>query len=167
MRVPRIQRTLENMSNRGRRQNHSPAASRSPRLQKLLADAGIASRRAAEKLILEGRVELNGRVVKELGIVEVDVVRPGSDSDAGRRAILRKSQRGLVGRHGEAGRLDEEAMLTLRTTHAHARRRDLLLVDAKPGVALFAGDDHLETVGRANCPSARVGAVGARLEAAR
>ena len=67
MRVPRIQRTLENMSNRGRRQNHSPEASRSPRLQKLLADAGIASRRAAEKLILEGRVELNGRVVKELG----------------------------------------------------------------------------------------------------
>ncbi|NRA03045.1 MAG: rRNA pseudouridine synthase [Myxococcales bacterium] len=55
------------MSNRGRRQNHSPEASRSPRLQKLLADAGIASRRAAEKLILEGRVELNGRVVKELG----------------------------------------------------------------------------------------------------
>jgi 23S rRNA pseudouridine2605 synthase len=37
------------------------------RLQKILANAGIASRRAAEKLIEEGRVEVDGRVVKELG----------------------------------------------------------------------------------------------------
>ncbi len=37
------------------------------RLQKLLAAAGIASRRAAEKMILEGRVTVNGRVVSELG----------------------------------------------------------------------------------------------------
>lgn len=37
------------------------------RLQKFLADAGIASRRKAEKLILEGKVSVNGRIVKELG----------------------------------------------------------------------------------------------------
>ncbi len=37
------------------------------RLQKLLAEAGIASRRKAEELILEGRVEVNGAVVVELG----------------------------------------------------------------------------------------------------
>lgn len=37
------------------------------RLQKLLADAGIASRRACEGLILAGRVSVNGRVVRELG----------------------------------------------------------------------------------------------------
>lgn len=37
------------------------------RLQKLLAHAGIASRRHAEQLILEGRVTLNGTVVTELG----------------------------------------------------------------------------------------------------
>ena len=37
------------------------------RLQKLLAMAGIASRRKAEKLILEGRVLVNGEVVTELG----------------------------------------------------------------------------------------------------
>lgn len=37
------------------------------RLQKILAQAGIASRRAAEKLITEGRVRVNGRVVRELG----------------------------------------------------------------------------------------------------
>jgi len=37
------------------------------RLQKLLADAGVASRRAAERLILDGRVSVNGRPVHELG----------------------------------------------------------------------------------------------------
>lgn len=37
------------------------------RLQKFLADAGVASRRAAEKLILDGRVTVNGNVVRLLG----------------------------------------------------------------------------------------------------
>jgi len=37
------------------------------RLQKVLARAGIASRRASEDLILAGRVRVNGRVVTELG----------------------------------------------------------------------------------------------------
>lgn len=37
------------------------------RLQKLLAEAGVASRRASERLIVNGLVEVNGRVVKELG----------------------------------------------------------------------------------------------------
>lgn len=37
------------------------------RLQKILAQAGIASRREAENLITGGRVRVNGRVVTELG----------------------------------------------------------------------------------------------------
>ncbi|MCE1229213.1 MAG: rRNA pseudouridine synthase [Firmicutes bacterium] len=37
------------------------------RLQKILAHAGIASRRACEELILEGRVQVNGVTVTELG----------------------------------------------------------------------------------------------------
>ena len=37
------------------------------RLQKVIAQAGIASRRKAETLILEGRVTVNGKVVTELG----------------------------------------------------------------------------------------------------
>jgi 23S rRNA pseudouridine2605 synthase len=38
------------------------------RLQKVIAHAGFASRRKAEEMILEGKVKVNGKVVKELGI---------------------------------------------------------------------------------------------------
>ena len=37
------------------------------RLQKFMADAGIASRRKCEEYILQGKVTVNGKVVKELG----------------------------------------------------------------------------------------------------
>lgn len=37
------------------------------RLQKIIAEAGVTSRRKAEELMLEGRVRVNGRVVDELG----------------------------------------------------------------------------------------------------
>jgi 23S rRNA pseudouridine2605 synthase len=37
------------------------------RLQRYLAQCGVASRRAAEELILAGRVKVNGKVVRELG----------------------------------------------------------------------------------------------------
>lgn len=49
------------------------------RLQKVIAHAGVASRRKAEELIAEGRVKVNGKIVKEQGVkvspsdkVEVD-----------------------------------------------------------------------------------------------
>ena len=52
------------------------------RLQKLLAGAGVGSRRVCENLIAEGRVEVDGQVVTELGVrirpdqvVHVDGVR--------------------------------------------------------------------------------------------
>ncbi len=37
------------------------------RLQKILSSAGVASRRAAEKLMADGRVTVNGQTVRELG----------------------------------------------------------------------------------------------------
>lgn len=45
------------------------------RLQKILAHAGIASRRKAEEMIRQGRVSVNGKVVTELG----SRADPGSD----------------------------------------------------------------------------------------
>jgi pseudouridine synthase len=38
------------------------------RLQKIISQSGLASRRAAEKLIEEGRVSVNGRTVREMGV---------------------------------------------------------------------------------------------------
>jgi 23S rRNA pseudouridine2605 synthase len=58
------------------------------RLQKLLAAAGVGSRRVCENLISEGRVEVDGNVVTELGVrirptqvVHVDGVRVQLDED--------------------------------------------------------------------------------------
>lgn len=44
-----------------------PAPAHLERLQKILAAAGVASRRHAEELITQGRVEVNGKVVTALG----------------------------------------------------------------------------------------------------
>jgi 23S rRNA pseudouridine2605 synthase len=50
------------------------------RLQKILASAGVASRRASEALIVAGRVTVNGHVVTELGTkVDADVVQIAVD----------------------------------------------------------------------------------------
>ncbi len=38
------------------------------RLQKFLANAGVASRRGAEKIIAEGRVSVNGEIIREMGV---------------------------------------------------------------------------------------------------
>jgi len=48
------------------------------RLQKILARAGVASRRAAEKALVDGRVSVNGKLVTELGSkadAAVDLIR--------------------------------------------------------------------------------------------
>ena len=47
------------------------------RLQKILSQAGVASRRAAEKMIAEGRISVNG----------VKVTEPGTKADSGRDEI--------------------------------------------------------------------------------
>lgn len=48
------------------------------RLQKFLSECGIASRRAAEKLIKEGYISVNGCVVRDMGVkvdTDIDIVR--------------------------------------------------------------------------------------------
>jgi len=55
------------------------------RLQKVIARAGLASRRAAEQLIVGGRVRVNGRVITQLG-ARVDPVSDRVEVD-GRRVV--------------------------------------------------------------------------------
>ena len=58
------------------------------RLQKFLADSGIASRRKSEEYILDGRIKVNGSIVTELGtkvdpesdIVEFDDIKVNNDN---------------------------------------------------------------------------------------
>jgi len=64
------------------------------RLQKVLAGAGLASRRTAELMIEDGRVEVNGRVVTRLG-TRVDPERDHIRVD-GRRLPPRRHHRYLV-----------------------------------------------------------------------
>jgi cytidylate kinase len=75
---------------------------RMERLQKVLAHAGVASRRRAEELILAGRVQVNGQVVTELGM-KVDAERDAIAVDGGairppaaRTYILLHKPRGVL-----------------------------------------------------------------------
>jgi len=61
------------------------------RLQKVLAHAGVASRRASEELITQGRVTVNGKIVTELG-VKVDPRRDVIAVD-GRAPLPRQAEK--------------------------------------------------------------------------
>jgi pseudouridine synthase len=64
------------------------------RLQKILSQAGIASRRASEQLMLEGRVTVNGTTVRELG-TKADPAQDDIRVD-GRRVKLPERHRYLL-----------------------------------------------------------------------
>lgn len=64
------------------------------RLQKILSQAGVASRRASEQLMLEGRVSVNGETVRELG-TKADPSRDDIRVD-GRRIKIAEERRYLL-----------------------------------------------------------------------
>jgi 23S rRNA pseudouridine2605 synthase len=72
------------------------------RLQKVLAAAGVASRRVSEQLIIAGRVSVNGEVVTELGSrvrPEVDQVAVDGQAvqlDPGKRYLMLNKPTGVV-----------------------------------------------------------------------
>jgi 23S rRNA pseudouridine2605 synthase len=81
------------------------------RLNKILAQAGLASRRSGDRLILEGRVAVNGVVTRELGAV----ADPASDritvdgrlvpaAEAKRYVLLHKPRGHVTTRHDPQGR---------------------------------------------------------------
>ncbi len=123
------------------------------RLQKSLARAGLASRRSAEKWILDGRVEVNGKVVATLGtrvdpqrdVIRVDGKRVGQPpetavwvllhkprgvmttlSDPERRPTVRDLLPDLRRRVFPVGRLDFNTEGLLLLTDDGALARDLM-----------------------------------------
>jgi 23S rRNA pseudouridine2605 synthase len=70
------------------------------RLQKYIARCGTASRRKAEELILQGRVKVNGKVVKELG----SKIIPGKDMvTVGDKRIYEKEKHIYIKLHKPEG----------------------------------------------------------------
>ena len=61
------------------------------RLQKVLAHAGVASRRKAEEMIAQGKVKVNGKVVTEHGI-KVPIIRYSGS----RRGKIRKRAKSIL-----------------------------------------------------------------------
>jgi 23S rRNA pseudouridine2605 synthase len=81
------------------------------RLQKILSRAGVASRRAAERMLLDGRVTVNGEVVRELGSKadpQLDVVKVDGVQVRGLRqrvyVVLNKPKGVISTRHDPEGR---------------------------------------------------------------
>jgi len=96
------------------------------RLQKFLAEAGIASRRAGERIILDGRVSVNGQTVTELG-VKVDplhdhVTVDGQPVRAKRKLYLALNKpRGLVcSRKDDVGRPATYGLVPAEWNHLHS-----------------------------------------------
>lgn len=80
----------------------SATGSEGVRLNKALANAGVASRRVAEQLIVEGRVRVNGVVIDELGTRidpetdQVDVDGTAIQFDSTKRYVVLNKPTGVV-----------------------------------------------------------------------
>ncbi|WP_404432355.1 rRNA pseudouridine synthase [Microbacterium lacus] len=80
----------------------SEASEEGIRLQKVLANAGVASRRVAENMIVAGRVRVNGEVVTELGnrihpeVDLVDVDGTAIQLDQSKRYVMLNKPTGVV-----------------------------------------------------------------------
>lgn len=91
---------------------NADAAQDGVRLQKLMAAAGVASRRVSEDLIAAGRVEVNGEVVSELGRRVLGTDRVSVDGvaiqlDTTRRYLMLNKPVGIVSSlRDERGRPD-------------------------------------------------------------
>ena len=120
------------------------------RLQKVLAAAGVASRRVSEQLIVEGRVEVNGHIVTELGsridpatdLVAVDGV--AVQLDPAKRYYMLNKPRGVVSSmRDEQGRPD----LTSFTEDLEERVFNVGRLDAETsGLLLLTNDGDLAHV---------------------
>jgi pseudouridine synthase len=91
---------------------------RMDRLQKILAQAGVASRRGAEELITDGKVTVNGKVVTELG-TKVDPLKDKITVDG--RKITKQEPKTYILLNKPAGYVS-----TVKDPHGRPKVTDLL-----------------------------------------
>lgn len=122
----------------------------SERLQKVLAAAGVASRRVSEQLIVAGRVTVNGQVVTELGsrvepsVDEVAVDGVAIQLDPSKRYIMLNKPTGVV-----SSMADENGRPDLRTFTDRFEERlfNVGRLDAETsGLLLLTNDGELANV---------------------
>ncbi len=98
---PEIEQSVEEPSAESAEATKFVPVRHEERLQKIIAAAGVTSRRKAEELITEGRVQVNGQAVVELGAkadaaldhIRVDgklLAKPGQGTNRLRYAVLNK-----------------------------------------------------------------------------
>lgn len=127
-----------------------PAAHQGERLQKVMAAAGIASRRVSEDLIAAGRVTVNGEVVTEPGrrvdpaVDQVVVDGQAVQLDPSRRYLMLNKPTGVVSSlRDERGRPD----LTEFTRHYEERLFNVGRLDAETsGLLILTNDGELAHV---------------------
>ena len=99
------------------------------RLQRFLADAGVASRRASELLIEEGRVKVNGKTVLEIPAF----VTPGQDRVQVDGTVIEGAERHIYVMLNKPGR----TLSTVEDEPGAARRTVLDLVSHPSGARLY------------------------------
>jgi 23S rRNA pseudouridine2605 synthase len=77
---------------RGDSRGDAPLSAEGTRLQAFLAHAGVASRRACEKVILDRRVTINGALAAELGVR----VRPGDTVELDGKPLEREGRKRYI-----------------------------------------------------------------------
>ncbi|HEY0073723.1 MAG TPA: pseudouridine synthase [Abditibacteriaceae bacterium] len=122
-------------------------ATGSERLQKLIARAGIMSRRKAEELIAEGRVSVNGHIIRELGakadILNDHIVVDGTPLRAPSAPVilvLHKPRGYMTTRHDPEGRATVMDLLPKKYQQFHPVGR---LDYDTAGVLLLTNDGEL------------------------
>ena len=101
------------------------------RLQRIIAHAGLASRRQAEQWILDGRITVNGRRVRELG-TRADAARDSIRVDG--RAVRPAASRAYLAFHKPAG-----VITTMRDTEGRPSVADYLRAGGHPSGVVPAG----------------------------
>ncbi|GAA3770781.1 pseudouridine synthase [Terriglobus aquaticus] len=138
-----------------KKQAAAPEPREGVRLQKILAEAGIASRRKAEELIEEGRVQINGEIVTELGTradVSKDHIRVDGKLIQGvqeHRYFMVNKPRGYVTTMSDPERRETVVDLLRETARKSGRKLDVRLYPVgrldynSEGLLLMTNDGNL------------------------